>query len=453
MSPARRTALVSVVAAAGLVVLKLVTAIFTHSLGLFSEAAHSSTDLVAALLTFFAVGVAVRPADAGHPYGHGKAEHLSALAEAAFLAAASLFIGWRSIERLLGHSSGSVNAAWYAFVVLGVVLVVDASRMVVMWRGSRRLHSAALQASALHFSSDLAGTLAVLVGLVLVRAAGWHDADSVAALFVAVLVLAAAARLARTNLDVLMDRSSQAADSAARAAIAGLGPRIELRRLRTREAGGRIFADVVIGVPPDAAVGQGHLAADQVEAAVQQALPDADVVVHVEPGTGAERLRERAHAAALGVPRVREIHNVSVLNVGDENEISLHLKLPGDLSLDEAHEIATSVEEAIRQAVPEVGSVQTHLEPLSEEGEGRAAVDEDVRRDTECVLRIVHEETGDAPRELRFLHTDEGLVAFLTLGLEPERTLAEAHDRASAVEARIRSERPQIADVIVHTEP
>jgi divalent metal cation (Fe/Co/Zn/Cd) transporter len=268
-----------------------------------------------------------------------------------------------------------------------------------------------------------------------------------------VLVLAAAARLARTNLDVLMDRSSVAADSAARAAIAGLGPRIELRRLRTREAGGRIFADVVIGVPPDAAVGQGHLAANQVEEAVQQALPDADVVVHVEPRTEAARLRERAHAAALQVPSVREIHNVSVLNVGDANEISLHLKLPGDLSLDEAHGIATSVEEAILEAVPEVGSVQTHLEPLAEEGEGRAAIADDVRRDTECVLRIVREETGQPPRQLRFLHTVDGLVAFLTLGLDPERTLAEAHERASAVEARIRAERPQIADVIVHTEP
>src|SRR4051794_35632854 len=437
MTPARRTALVSVVAAAALVVLKFVTAIFTHSLGLFSEAAHSSTDLVAALLTFFAVGVAVGAAGSGHPYGPGQAEHLAALAGAAFLAVASVYIAWRSIERLAGSSGGPVDAAWYAFVVLGIVLVVDLSRMLVMWRGARRLHSAALQASALHFASDFTGTIAVLVGLVLVRAAGWHDADSIAALFVAVLVLAAAARLARTNLDVLMDRSSLAADSAARVAIAALGPRIELRRLRTREAGGRIFADVVIGVPPDAAVGQGHLAADQVEEAVQRALPAADVVVHVEPSSeAAARLRERAHAAALQVPSVREIHNVSVLNVGGANEISLHLKLPGDLSLDEAHAIATNVEEAILAAVPEVGSVQTHLEPLAEEAAGRAAVGDDVRRDTECVLRIVRQETGEPPRELRFLQTDEGLVAFLTLGLEPDRTLAEAHARASAIEAR-----------------
>src|SRR3954453_3244552 len=123
MTPARRTALVSVVAAAALVVLKLVTAIFTHSLGLFSEAAHSSTDLVAALLTFFAVGVAVRPADRGHPYGHGKAAPLPPLAEAAILSLASLFIAWRSIERLVDPSGGPVHAAWYAFVVLAIVLV------------------------------------------------------------------------------------------------------------------------------------------------------------------------------------------------------------------------------------------------------------------------------------------------------------------------------------------
>src|SRR3954453_10835241 len=128
MTPARRTALVSVVAAAALVVLKLVTAIFTHSLGLFSEAAHSSTDLVAALLTFFAVGVAVRPADRGHQYGHGKAEHLAALAEGAFLVVASFLIIWRAIERLTG-SGVQVDAAWYAFVVLGVVIAIDTTRL------------------------------------------------------------------------------------------------------------------------------------------------------------------------------------------------------------------------------------------------------------------------------------------------------------------------------------
>ncbi len=449
MSPQRRTALMSVFAAVVLIAVKLATGLATHSLGLLSEAVHSGTDLVAALLTFFAVGVAARPADEGHEYGHGKAEHLAALAEASILVLASLFVAWRAIERLAGSSHVHVDAAWYALVVLGVVIAIDASRTLISWRASRELDSAALRSNALHFFSDLLGSVAVLIGLVVVRA-GYQHADSIAALFVAVLVLAAAARLMRGNVDVLMDRVPVEAEAAARAAIAAIRPVVDLKRLRMREAGGRQFADVVIGVPSGAAVGQGHAAADSVEEAVQAALPRSDVVVHVEPEETAG-IRDRAQAAALTVPRVREVHNVTVLVVGGRTEVSLHLKLPGELPLEEAHEIAEEVERAIRAAVPAVEAVQTHLEPLAEDAHVETA--ENVDAEAGVVTRIVREALGREPRELRFLQTTEGLVAFLTLGLDPADSLADAHARASEVEARIRTARPEIADVIVHTEP
>ena len=145
------------------------------------------------------------------------------------------------------------------------------------------------------------------------------------------------------------------------------------------------------------------------------------------------------------------MHNVSVVSVDSGGtEISLHLKLPGDLSLEQAHEIAEEVERAIVEAVPEIASVQTHIEPLGEEAEGTPV---DANADARVVRRIVRDATGTEPRELRFLHTTEGLVAFLTLGLDSDVALAEAHARASEIEERIRRERPQIADVIVHTEP
>ena len=450
MDPQRRTALVSVVAAVFLIVLKLGAGLPSHSLGLISEAAHSGTDLIAALLTFFAVGVAVRPADVAHQYGHGKAEHLGALAEAAILVAASCFIAWRAITHLVGSRGTSVEATWYALTVIAIVIVVDLSRTVVTWRASRRYRSAALSANALHFGSDLAGSGAVLVGLLLVRA-GYVRADSAAALFVAVLVLLAAARLMKVNVDVLMDRVPAGAEEAARAAIAGIEPAVTVGRLRMRQAGPRQFADVVITVPPGAAVGQGHAAADQVEEALHDALPGSDVVVHVEPEEDEAAIRDRAHAAALGVPIVREVHNVSVLNVGGRTEVSLHLKLPGELTLEEAHEVATQVEQAIAAAVPEVDSVQTHLEPLAEEAEGRRKVDDAAERD--LVLGIVREITGAEPRDLRFLDTADGLVAHLTLGLEGDRPLADAHAQASEIEERIRRVRPEISDVVVHTEP
>jgi cation diffusion facilitator family transporter len=447
VSAQRRTALVSVVAACALIGIKLGAGIPSHSLGLLSEAVHSGTDLVAALLTFFAVGVSGRPADRSHAYGHGKAEHLAALAEATFLVGAALLIVWRAVSHLTGASETSVDATWYALLALVVVICVDASRLLVSWRAGRRYSSSALEANAVHFASDLAGSLAVFAGLLGVRA-GWHEADSAAALFVAVLVLAAAARLMRRNVDVLMDRVPSEAHQTARDAIRTLEPAVELRRLRMRQAAGRQFADVVIAVPPGAAVGQGHAAADAVEAAVHEALPQSDVVVHVEPREDEAALRERALAAAQRVPSVREIHNLSVLTTDDGAEVSLHLKLPGDLPLEEAHAVATEVERAIAESLPEVSSVQTHLEPLAEPAAGTS-----VDHDAGVVDRIVRADTGSPPRELRFLDTDEGLIAFLTLGLDPSTPLADAHRHASEVEERIRGELPEIADVIVHTEP
>ena len=201
---------------------------------------------------------------------------------------------------------------------------------------------------------------------------------------------------------------------------------MELRRLRLRRAGGEHFADVVIGVAPGAAIGQGHAAADRVERALHDALPGIDVVVHVEPRRGDGGIRERALAAALTVSHVREIHNLTVLDVDGSIEVSLHLKLPGDLPLDEAHDIAEQVEAAILAQVPEVRTVQTHIEPLKETASG-----EEVAIDTAAIEAAVREETGAEPRELRFVRTDDGIVAFLTLGLGSAGSVADAHGRAT----------------------
>jgi cation diffusion facilitator family transporter len=449
MTPERRTALASVVAACVLIAIKLATGLASGSLAFVAEAAHSGTDLVAALLTFFAVGYARKPADASHLYGHLKAEHLSALAEATFLALLSVAVGTLAVLRLLGVVDTEVDPAWWAVAAALVVVAIDLARTAVSYRSARRHASAALFSNALHFGSDLVGTLAVLGGLLAARA-GWPQGDSVAALFVSLLVVLAAFRLGRRNVDVLMDRAPADDVAAARAAIAGLEPPVELRRLRLRRAAGRAFADVVIAVSPGAAVGQGHAVADRVEVAVERALPGADVVVHVEPAAAAgESLDERIRAAVAGVPRVREIHNLSVIGVGDGGvEVSLHLKLPGSLPLDEAHAVAEQVERAIVRSVPEVVAVQTHLEPLGEQAEGR-----DVTADEQEIARRVRDAAAEEPRELRVLHTEEGLVVFLTLALDPGTTLEAAHRRASAAEERIRAAVPGVADVIVHTEP
>jgi cation diffusion facilitator family transporter len=417
-----------------------------------AEAVHSGTDLVAALLTFLALRVAVRPADRDHPYGHGKAEHLAALGEGGFLVLASAFIGIQAITRLLSDAHDQVDPQWWTFVVLGVVLVVDLSRTVISRRAAVRHGSPALASNALHFASDMVGTIAVLIGLLLARS-GTPSADSFAALAVAVLVVVAAVRLMRRNVDVLMDATPEEAAAVARAAIEDAEPEIELRRLRVRAAAGRNFVEATVGVPPDAALGEGHAMADSIEEAVRGVLPGSDVVVHVEPGASAGDLRERASAAALTVRGVREVHNVRVVDVGGLPELSLHLKLPADLGLGAAHDIANAVEQAIEAAVPEVVDVHTHIEPLSPDAEGEAVRRAEVAAEAEAIRAVVRDVTGADPEGLRFRAGDEGLVTLLTVRLAGDQPLDDAHRAASEIERRVRELAPRIAEVIVHTAP
>jgi cation diffusion facilitator family transporter len=447
-----RTARLSVIAAVFLVAVKLVTGLVTGSLGLLAEAAHSGTDLVAALLTLYAVRVATRPADEEHQYGHGKAEHLAALAESAFLALVSLFIAYQAIHRLASGGGHEVDAAWWAVAVLLVVIAIDASRALVSRRVSRREGSPALAANALHFGSDLLGSVAVLVGLILVRA-GQPDADSIAALIVATIVIAAAVRLARESVDVLMDRAPAEAQAAIEGALAALPAGARVSRVRTRHAAGRNFVDLVVGVAPDAGITQAHATADEIEATVRRALPGTDVLVHVEPLDAEGSMRERATAAALGVAAVREVHNVRVMHVGDGYELSLHVKLPADQTLDDAHETVTRLEESIRTALPELRRVYTHIEPLARTDWTTKPTGGEVEDERRVIDDVVRRYTGAAPLDVRFRDSERGRVAFVTVALPGEQPLRVAHRRAGRIEADVRDARPELADVVVHTEP
>ena len=448
----QRTAKLNVAVAILLIALKLGTGLATGSLAFIAEAGHSGTDLVAALLTLFAVRVAVRPPDREHHYGHGKAEHLAALGESAFLMLVSLFIAFESIRRLAGDGGEQVEVTWWAFTVLGVVIALDGTRAINSLRASRRTGSAALAANALHFASDLAGSLAVLVGLVLVSA-GNQSADAVAALFVAALVVIAALRLAKTSIDVLMDRAVADADDRIRAALAQADEDVEVRRVRVRQAGERSFVDLVVGVPMDTGVRQAHTVADRIEDVVERALGGADVIVHVEPSEAEGGIRERATAAAGAIPEVREVHNVRVMRLPDGYELSLHVKLPRELSLDEAHNVVERLEEGVRSEVPEIHTVHTHIEPLSRTDWASTPPSDDTAIERAAIESAVKRFTGTDPIDVTFRDGEQGRVALVTVSLPGDQPLPSAHRHAGAIEEAVRERCPGLADVIVHTEP
>ncbi|HEX3392572.1 MAG TPA: cation-efflux pump [Solirubrobacteraceae bacterium] len=446
----RRTAIGSIIAAGALVALKLGVGLAAGSLALVSAGIESSGDVLAAAMTFFAVRLGGQPPDPEHPYGHARAENLGALAEAGILLAGGTIVAIEATVRLVSPH-GTPDTRWFVFAVVGVALCVDAGRTLASFRTARRWHSPAMRSNAFHFASDMAGSIVVLIGLLLVRA-GAAQGDAIAALVIAGLIVAAAGRLIAENANVLMDRTPVQARELALSALGQLEPEIETIRLRLRESGGRYFADAVVAVPPGHAVVEGHQAADAVEQTIQAVLPGSDVVVHVEPRRDGLDLRERVLEIALEEPLVKEVHDITVYEQGGRASVSLHLKFPADLDLESALAVSERVERSIRSR-PRVEDVQTHLEPLERPLLARAPDVESDARDMQEIERLLAEQTGFPPTRIRILSTYGGRVLFVTLDVDAASSLIDAHELAGRLEEELRRRLSDIADVVVHTGP
>ncbi len=446
MSNARRTALISLLAALGLTAAKIAVGLATSSLGILAEAVHSGLDSAAALLSLYAIGVAERPADERHQYGHGKAQHLAALSEAVFLAAVACWIGFEAVLRLRS-GGGGVEAHWYAFALLVGVLAVDAGRTTVSLRSGRRERNAALLASAWHFASDFAGTTAVIVGLALVSA-GFPRADAVAALAVASLVAVAAIRMAANNVDVLMDRAPSGLSGLIEAAAGAIPGVAEVRSVRVREAGGGSFADVVIGVSRLEGLERSHQTMDRVEDAVRSLIGPAQVTVHVEPIVHAEAANERVAAAALRVPGVVETHNITVLEEGPAGRaITLHVRLPQDLPLRQAAQTVERLKDEIRSEFG-VARVYAHVEPSALGAQPARDVADERPELVRTATAAVHAVAAGAA-EVVVYQQGERLLVVTSLLAGDELSVREAHTLASRVEDAVRDALDAVDDVIV----
>jgi cation diffusion facilitator family transporter len=285
----RRVALSSVLAALVLTGLKLIVGLLTGSLGILSEALHSGLDLAAAAITLIAVRVADRPADTRHLYGHGKVENLSALAETLLLLATATWVIYEAIQRLF-FKVVEVEASLWAFGVMALSIVVDVSRSRVLMRAARKHESQALEADALHFSTDVWSSAVVIAGLIGVRLAEMEPrlhflvrADAVAAIGVSCIVILVGARVGQRAIAALMDTAPEGTVEKVKAAVRQVTGVVDCENVRVRGSGADIFVDVTVKVKGDQPLTAAHAIADQAEEAVRRVLPRADVVVHTEP--------------------------------------------------------------------------------------------------------------------------------------------------------------------------
>jgi len=453
----KSVALNSIFAAVGITALKIVVGITTGSLGILSEAAHSGLDLVAAALTYFSVRVSDKPADADHQYGHGKFESFSAFIETGLLLLTCVWIVYEASKRLFFHSVEIEPTLW-AFVVMGVSIVVD------YWRSSRlkfvadKYGSQALQADALHFSTDIWSSSVVILGLALVAlgrrySVPWlSKADPIAALVVACIVVYVSWRLARQTIDALLD----AAPAGVRARIIEELYRVdgvlEVVRVRIRRVGAHYFADVSIAMPRNVTFQKSEQVSGEVSSRIRAVLPDADVVVNaISRASRQESLFDRIRAVATR--NNLNVHDISVQDMGGSLHVEQHVELDERLSLKEAHDRVSRLEAEMRQDIGEISSILTHIEsePATiETSDGPVTAPSFEQR----LLTVTQNfpEVMDM-HDLMFKRVGGRLYLSLHCTMQDDLPLSRVHDIQTALEGRFRQEVPELFKVLIHPEP
>lgn len=447
----KAVALGSVFVSAFLAISKLIVGFVTGSLAVFAQAADNFLDLVTTLMTYLAVRIAEQPPDADHPFGHGKAESLSALAETGLLIVTCGGIAYQAVRRLVvGRETVS-----YAGVAIGLMLIsilIDLGRTMVLRRTARQHHSPALEADALNFTGDMLSSAVVIGGLIFARL-GVAWADPVAGLVVAGVVMFGAVRLARQAIDVLLDREPEGLAEEVRQIVVRIDNVIDCRGVRARCVGNKSFVEVTVGVDRAAGLEAAHDVASEIEAALQAQLSPVDVMVHVEPVVRPDETP--AEQVALLAQRWDiPVHHVTVSEGDDGLMVDLHCEIGGDVSLQAAHQQVSALEEGIREEVSGVVQVTTHIEPRYESRADRGSTARAQQRVEGAVTDAIREvDDVERCRQVDVSLCNGQYCLSLYCLVDGELSVEAAHRIASDLELAVRRRLPEVHQVTVHTEP
>jgi len=457
----RSAALLSVGSALLLVSLKTFLVIRTGSLGVLSEALHSGLDLVAAVITFLSVRVADAPADERHPYGHGKFENFSAFVETGLLLLTALFIIYEGFDRLFFRTV-HIQPSITAFVILLVALGIDLTRARALKRAADKYKSEALEADALHFSTDVWSTLVVIAGIGLVWAGEvWNlpwlsYADALAGLAVAAVIIWVGSQLGKRTLDALLDVAPKGLQQEIARAVAGMDGVLEVERVRVRRAGNRHFVDATVSVPRTASLEQVHALSDAIEKRIGEIVPS-DVIVHAEPrAPQGEHLFDavRAVAQRLGYA----IHDLSASQQNGQLFVELHLEVDEALSLREAHRQATELEEEIQKLRDGRTAVNIHIEPLGRHiatPDAGAGEMKQLEQAVEHFLNSLPSEFDELVNchDVHVRQVEHRILASCHCTMKGALPITQIHDVTAALEDRVKEKFPQIYRVTIHPEP
>ena len=446
-----RVAAISVFASAGMAAAKFVVGIAIGSLALISEALHSSVDVVATVITWLVVRVSDLPADEEHHYGHGKLESVSALGVIAMLyvlAGGILVESWSRLRE--GAPPPTISAI--PFIVLLIDIAVNFWRARALHRAAHDTKSQALEADALHFASDVLGSIAVIIGLAL-SGLGYAWGDGAAAIGVAVMIALLGLRLARSTVETLLDRAPEGALAKATAAIRTVPGVVDVERLRVRMVGSTHFIDAIVQVPRTFPIDRVDEIKRRAQDTVAKALGDADLTFTAVPvARDNESVRERVMVIARNSGLA--VHHVTVHDLGGKLTVSIDLEVDGDMALAAAHDIAHELERNIRDEFGEDVEVDTHIEPLEPElPVGTDAAPDRVEAIKTALSRFAADSAIHDIHSVRVRNTDAGEIVNFHCRADPSMSVIKVHENVDEIERALRRAFPAVKRVISHAEP
>ena len=449
----QRAAAASVAASALLTIGKLVAGLLSGSLSLMSEALHSLIDTGATILTWFAVRAADEPADDEHHYGHGKIEAVAALAETGLLIVLACGVLYEAVRRLFGHESAPVETGWIVFAVLGIAIVVDAVRWRSLARIARETKSDALAADALHFSSDLVASVLVTLGLLATKY-GYPQGDTIAAIGVAVFIGIAGYRLGRRTIDTLVDTAPEGVADELHDIIESVPGVADIEDMRLRQTGATVIGEVTISVARTLPVDRIMAIKGEIAKRIVGEMPGTNIAITANTrALSDETVMERVLMAAA---RKRlPVHHVTTQEIDGVKSISLDLEIDGRMSLGAAHDVASSLETAIRDELGTEIEVDTHIEPLEvRELQGENATAERTAAITAALHAIAATSRVVAEvHDVRARSTPVGLVVNYHCWADADASVGDVHDEVDRLDRAVKTQFPDVVRIVGHAEP
>lgn len=447
-----KVALTSVFASGFMALMNLAAGLLTGSLGLLSAAGHAAVDFSATLLTFFAVKAGDKPADKRHPYGHAKIESVSALIETALLFAISGWVIYEAINRLF-FKTAEVKILWYSIAVIVISIIIDISRSRALKKVAKETHSQALEADALHFSTDIFSSLAVLIGLLFMQF-GINFADSAAALIVALFIIIAGWRLGKRTIDVLID----AAPEGLTERIIETAKRVEgvigIEKARVRPAGAFVFVDIVINISRKLPLNKTQLICKEVEEKIDKlVLPKADIAVRANPlSLDDETIADRVKIVASNYNI--NIHHIAVHSVGGKKCVSFDIELDPDLTIGRAHQIASHLEELIKNEIGGEAEIISHIEQFKPDIiEAENVVLREEKNISNAIIGVIGSmEEIKSSHDIKVIKANNKLFVSLHCVFDAKMPVEKVHELASQAEHLIKNRIPDIERIVVHTE-